>query len=183
MMRSRISAAAFRVKVMARMCSGSTPARSDSRRRRAAAAPRGACCSARMCARSMMTGARRRGTARRRAICNFAAPGFLHAANAQAIFNIGTHVEPGEHRLFLEHRGRERLAVALGPLEERLAGSALTPSERGHATDLVHGVTRRLGTLDRVLGDFITRPFAKVEQGLLVCAWLAFQFDRTRRHR
>ena len=55
-------------------------------------------------------------------------------------------------------------------LDEQLADSPLTPSQRGHATDLVHGVVRRQPTLDLLLKQFIRRPLPQVEAGALV--WL-----------
>lgn len=55
-------------------------------------------------------------------------------------------------------------------LDELLAKSQLSPSERGLATDLVHGVVRRRATLDALLRQHVSRPLDNVESPALT--WL-----------
>ncbi len=52
-------------------------------------------------------------------------------------------------------------------LDELLPKSGLSPAERGHATELVHGVIRREHTLDMLLRQHVRRPLRQVESGAL----------------
>lgn len=67
-------------------------------------------------------------------------------------------------------RAADRRQIPSRLLDEQLADSPLSPGQRGHATDLVHGVVRRQPTLDLLLKRFIRRPLPQVEAGALV--WL-----------
>jgi 16S rRNA (cytosine967-C5)-methyltransferase len=67
-------------------------------------------------------------------------------------------------------RAGDRRQIPSRLLDEQLADSPLSPGQRGHATDLVHGVVRRQPTLDLLLKRFLRRPLPQVEAGALV--WL-----------
>jgi len=67
-------------------------------------------------------------------------------------------------------RGRDAQLIPTRLLDQQLSQSALSPSQRGQVTDLVHGVIRRQPTLDLILKQYIRRPLPQVEIGALV--WL-----------
>jgi 16S rRNA (cytosine967-C5)-methyltransferase len=64
-------------------------------------------------------------------------------------------------------RWTERSGSAVQQLEERLATAAFSPSARGLAMELVHGVIRRRETLNALLQPHVTRPLEKIEAGAL----------------
>jgi 16S rRNA (cytosine967-C5)-methyltransferase len=62
-------------------------------------------------------------------------------------------------------RGTKRPGGAAQLIEERLTGASMTASERALTLELVHGVIRRQGTLDAILGKHLNRPLENVEPG------------------
>ncbi|MFN0056293.1 MAG: transcription antitermination factor NusB [Planctomycetales bacterium] len=68
------------------------------------------------------------------------------------------------------------LAPANGPALAGRSGTPpalnLSPSERGLAMELVHGIIRRRGTLDALLASHCQRPLEKIEAGAKVLLYL-----------
>ncbi|MBI3860537.1 MAG: 16S rRNA (cytosine(967)-C(5))-methyltransferase RsmB [Planctomycetia bacterium] len=70
------------------------------------------------------------------------------------------------------NRWKPRSPHAARLLEDWFGRASVSASERGLATELVHGVMRRRETLSALLKPHVNRPLAQVEHGALVLLWL-----------